>query len=238
MKPSSIVQDNNFVKALVVDDEEKLVGHLKRGLELEGYMVDYCLNGEDAQKFIQLNHEILDIIILDQMLPLKSGVEVCKNIRNKNIFTPVIMLTAKNTEEDTVFGLDAGVDDYVTKPFSFEVLLARMRALLRRPKAISHTVQEIQISNLNLNTATRKVFCSGKEIALTLKEFNLLEYFMKHPNKVIEREELLEKIWDVNFDSFSNVIDVHIRNLRKKLREVHHEAILESVRGVGYRIKA
>lgn len=225
------------MKVLLVDDEEKLVIHVKRGLELEGYVVDYCLNGEDAQNFIQLYHEMLDIIILDHMLPLKDGLEVCKNIRDKKIFTPIIMLTAKNTGEDMVLGLDAGVDDYITKPFSFDVMLAKIRALLRRTSITSLTAQELIIGDLSLNTTTRKVFYAGREMVLTLKEFNLLEYLMKHPNKVIEREELLEKVWDINFDSFSNVIDVHIKNLRKKLGEIRHEEILESVRGVGYRIK-
>ncbi len=226
------------MKILIVEDEEKLAQHLKRGLQQEDYSVDYRLSGEEAEKYIYLNHESLDLIILDHMLPGKSGLEVCRAIRNQKITIPILMLTAKDATEDIIKGLDSGIDDYLTKPFSFEVMLARIRALLRRPRSKQYIFQELRSGNLVLNTVTRKVFYSGKEISLTLKEFNLLEYLMKSPNQVFEREDILEKIWDMNFDTFSNVVDVHIKNLRKKLKEVDSEEILETVRGVGYRFKA
>ncbi len=228
-----------YVKILVVEDEEKLAQHLKKGLEQEGYTVDYFLNSEEAEDYISFQHELLDLIILDHMLPGKSGIEMCKGIRSQNITVPILMLTAKDSSEDIISGLDAGVDDYLTKPFSFEVMLARIRALLRRSSdTSSYTHQEIHVGDLVLNTAKRKVFYKGKEITLTLKEFNVLEYLMKHPNQVIERENLLEKVWDINFDTFSNVVDVHIKNIRKKLKEVDsNEKLLETIRGVGYRIQ-
>ncbi len=238
MKSSSSVSHNKSVKILIVEDEEKLAKHLKKGLQQEGYMVDYSLSGEEAEKYIQLNSDSLDLIILDHMLPGKNGLELCRAVRDQKITVPVLMLTVKDTAEDIVKGLDSGVDDYLTKPFSFEVMLARVRALLRRPRHEQYVFQELRSGNLVLNTRTRKVSYFGKEIPLTLKEFNLLEYLMRNPNKVFEREDILEKIWDINFDTFSNVVDVHIKNLRNKLKEVNGEEILETVRGVGYRFKA
>lgn len=240
MNSSSLIADNIGVKILVVEDEEKLAKHLKKGLEQEGYTVEYFLNSEEAEPYIHIHYESLDLIILDHMLPRKSGLEMCRNIRSQNITVPILMLTAKDSSEDVILGLDAGVDDYLTKPFSFDVMLARIRALLRRSNDTStYTHQQIQAGNLVLNTAKRKVFYKEQEIILTLKEFNLLEYLMKHPNHVIERENLLEKVWDINFDTFSNVVDVHIKNIRKKLKEVDNdEKILETIRGVGYRINA
>lgn len=237
MKSSSSVIDNNGVRILIVEDEEKLAQHLKRGLQQEGYIVDYRLTGEEAEKYIHLNYESLDLVILDHLLPGKSGLEVCRYIRNQEITVPILMLSAKDSTEHIVKGLDLGIDDYLTKPFSFEIMLARIRSLLRRPRSSQYLLQELRKGDLILNTSTRKVLYSGKEIYLTLKEFNLLEYLMKNSNQVLEREDILEKIWDINFDSFSNVVDVHIKNLRKKLKEVGSEDILETVRGVGYRLK-
>ncbi len=237
MKSSLFKSYTNLVNILIVEDEEKLAQHLKRGLEQEGYMAHYCLSGEQAEDYIYLHSEAIDLIILDWMLPGKNGLEVSKTIRDKNITAPILMLAAKDASEDIIAGLDAGVDDYLTKPFVFKILLARIRALLRRPKATEHIPQEVRIEDLVLNSSRRKVFYKGKEIFLTLKEFNLLEYLIKHPNQVLEREHILEKIWDMNFDSFSNVIDVHIKNIRKKLKEVGDADFLETIRGVGYRIK-
>jgi len=189
-----------------------------------------------GQTLVELNHEAFDIIILDIMLPIKNGIEICQELRKQSIFIPIIMLTAKIELKDKINGLDAGADDYLLKPFSFDELVARIRALLRRPK--TSLPMEIRIGQLSLQPSKRKVFYEQEEIPLTLKEFNLLEYFMRHPNQVLNREQILDKLWDLNYDSFSNVVDVHIKNLRKKLEDVSGKLLLETVRGVGYRLKA
>ena len=228
------------MRILIVEDEEELAKSLKKGLEKEGYAVDYVTDGESAERRIEIHSQDYDIIILDLMLPGKDGSVICKNAREKNITTPIIILTARDEVEDKIGALDCGADDYLVKPFSFEELLARLRALLRRPEHNLPT--ELRTQGLSLNTNTRKAFCmlcGGTEILLTLKEFRLLEYLMRHPNEVVEREQILSHVWDFNFDSFSNVVDVHIKNLRKKLNHNNHdEKILETVRGIGYRIKA
>lgn len=224
------------MKLLIVEDEEKLAKSLKKGLEKEGYAVDYVLDGETGQRRIELGRKDYDLIILDLMLPKKHGFEVAKAVREQNILTPILILTARDTTEDKIAALDGGADDYLIKPFSFEELLARIRALLRRPEQLLPL--ELKVKDLHLNTVTRKVLRSEKEIPLTLKEFGLLEYMMRHPNQVMSREQILDHLWDFAFDSFSNVVDVHVKNLRKKIDNGHHEKLLETIRGVGYRIKA
>ncbi len=224
------------MKLLIVEDEEKLAKSLKKGLEKEGYAVDYVLDGEAGQRRIELGRKDYDLIILDLMLPKRNGFEVAKNVREQNILTPILVLTARDTTEDKIVALDGGADDYLVKPFSFEELLARIRALLRRPEQLIPT--EIKIKDLILNTVTRRVLRNDQEIPLTLKEFGLLEYLMRHPNQVLSREQILDHLWDFAFDSFSNVVDVHVKNLRKKVDNGHHEKLLETIRGVGYRIKA
>lgn len=223
------------MKLFIVEDELKLSLTLKKVFEQLGYAVDYCLNGKDAQSYIELNNETLDLIVLDILLPQKNGLEVCKNLRKQHIFTPILMVTAKDSTEDIIAGLDAGADDYITKPYSLNILSARVRALLRRPK-VGHS-GELKVKELILNTVTRKVHCRNVEIYLTLKEFNLLEYMMQHKNEALDREKILDKIWDINFDSFSNTVDVYINSIRKKLHKVQYDQIVETVRGVGYRIK-
>ena len=223
------------MKIFLVEDEEKLVQHLKNGLEQEGYIVNYSFDGEEGQKYVELNNELIDLIILDLSLPTRDGMMICRSLRKKQISTPIIMLTARDTTDDRIIGLNAGADDYLIKPFAFGELLARIRALLRRPRL--SLPMEIKVGNIILNELTRKVFCNGHELTFTLKEFSLLEYFMKHPNHVFDREQVIDSLWDMNFDSFSNVIDVHIMNIRKKLKEVGNEKALETVRGVGYRFK-
>ena len=224
------------MRILILEDEEKLAQHLKTGLENEGFIAEYYLNGLEGESYINLNADIIDLVILDLMLPQKDGLAVCQSLRTENITIPVLMLTAKSTTEDKILGLNSGADDYLTKPFSFDELLARVRTLLRRPKKTLPT--ELRVGNLTLNTASRKVIYGNTEIVLTLKEFMLLEYFMRHPNQVLNREQILDSLWDVNFDSFSNIVDVHIKNLRKKLNYYgENEEILETVRGLGYRLK-
>lgn len=224
------------MKILIVEDEEKLANSLKRGLEKEGYAVDYVLDGEAGQRRIELCRKDYDLIVLDLMLPKRNGFEVAKNVRDQHITTPILILTARDTTEDKILALDGGADDYLVKPFSFEELLARIRALLRRPEQTIPT--ELHVKDLTLNTATRRVTRSNREIPLTLKEFGLLEYLMRHPNQVLSREQILDHLWDFAFDSFSNVVDVHVKNLRKKVDNGHHDKLLETIRGVGYRIRS
>jgi DNA-binding response OmpR family regulator len=224
------------MRILVIEDQEKLALSLKRGFEQNGYAVDAIFDGEKALKRIELNHADYDVIVLDIMLPGVDGITICKKMRDENIITPVLMLTAKDTVEDRILGLDAGADDYLVKPFSFNELLARVRSLLRRPREILPV--ELKVGNLTLNTTTRKVIQGKKEIEFTLKEFAILEYFMRHPNQVLNREQILTNVWDFAFDSFSNVVDVHLKNLRKKLETKNNDTIIETIHGVGYKLKA
>ena len=223
------------MKILVVEDNEKLAKSLKKGLEQEGYAADYITDGEAGQRRLEVGVKDYDLVILDRMLPKRDGVSVCKNWREQDIMTPVIMLTAKDMDEDKIFGLDSGADDYLIKPFSFLELLARIRALLRRPKTTLPS--ELKIKDLVLNVSTRKVFRDQREVCLTLKEFAILEYLVRHPNQVLDREQIISHVWDFAFDSSSNLVDVHIKNLRKKLEKKNDEKILETIRGIGYRIK-
>ncbi len=223
------------MRILIVEDEEKLAKSLKKGLEKEGYAVDYCLDGEAGERRIEISHKDYDAVVLDLMLPKKDGFEICRNIRRQNIVIPILVLTARDATDDKVTALDAGADDYLVKPFSLEELNARLRALLRRPEQMLPV--ELTIRDLVLDTATRKVYRGSQEIPLTLKEFNLLEYLMRHPDQVLTREQILDHLWDFAFDSFSNVVDVHMKNLRKKIDGDTGEKLLETIRGVGYRIK-
>jgi len=224
-----------IMRILIVEDQENLAKTLKRSLEKEGYAVDYVLDGELGKRRIELRHKDYDLVVLDLMLPKKDGFEICREIRKQNIKLPVLILTAKTDLQDKISALDTGADDYLVKPFSLEELLARIRALLRRPDQALPV--ELRVGDIILSTTTKKVFCKGKEIPLTLKEFCLLEYLMRHANQVVNREQIFSHLWDFAFDSFSNVVDVHVKNLRKKIGEVNNEKILETVRGVGYRIK-
>jgi len=199
------------MRILILEDEEKLAKHLKTGLENEGFIAQYYLDGLEGENYINLNQDIIDLVILDIMLPQKDGLAVCKSLRTENINIPVLMLTAKSTTEDKILGLNSGADDYLTKPFSFDELLARVRTLLRRPNKTLPV--ELKVGNLVLNTISRKVIYGNKEIVLTLKEFMLLEYFMRHPNQVLNREQILDSLWDINFDSFSNVVDVYFSEI-------------------------
>ncbi len=222
------------MRVLLVEDQEKLVRSLKKGLELEGYAVDAIMDGEEAYQHALLNYEDYDIFIFDIMLPRKDGVSICRDLRERKISVPTIFLTAKNTTDEIIFGLNEGADDYLTKPFNFDELLARMRTLLRRPHAMLPV--ELEARGIHLNTSTHVVLKDGDPVNLTLKEFALLEYFMRNPNQVLNREQILSRLWDVSFESFSNVVDVHVKNLRRKLND-QRGTILETVYGVGYRFK-
>ncbi|KKR22017.1 MAG: Two component transcriptional regulator, winged helix family [Parcubacteria group bacterium GW2011_GWE2_39_37] len=223
------------MRILIIEDQENIAKLVKDGLEAEGFAVDYVLDGEAGQLRIELSHQDYDLILLDLMLPKKDGIEICKFVREKKINTPILMLTAKDGIEDITAGLNVGADDYLVKPFSFQVLIARIRAILRRPK-VSLPVK-LEAQNILLDITAKKLFKNNKEIKLTLKEFNLLEYLMRNPNRVLNREQILSNVWDFSFDSFSNVVDVHITNLRKKLGDKTGK-ILETVHGVGYKINA
>lgn len=223
------------MKILIVEDNEKLAQMLKKGFESKGYAADYVTDGEAGQSRIELCYNDYDIVVLDLMMPKKNGLEVCQYIREKNIAIPILILTARDSTDDKISALDYGADDYMVKPFSFKELLARIRAILRRPK--DSLPSELKVNKITLNPTTRKVLCGEKEVKLTLKEFSLLEYLMRHPNQVLNREQILDNLWDFGFDSFSNVVDVHMKNLRKKLEDKTGGEFLETIRGVGYRIK-
>ena len=222
------------MKILLVEDEQKLADAIVKGLGLEGYTVDHIADGKKALTRISLHRSDYDLIILDLMLPSMDGYEICKEIRAQNIATPILILTARNETDTKVQLLSSGADDYLVKPFSFAELVARLRALMRRP---NETLPEtLRSGDIELNLAERRVTRDGKEITLTLKEFGLLEYFMRHPNQVVNREDLLNHLWDFNYVGFSNVVDVHVKNLRRKLGGGNDDNVLETVRGIGYRL--
>ena len=221
------------MRILIVEDQENLAKLVKSGLEAEGFTVDCVFDGEAGLRRISLNHQDYDLVLLDWMMPKMNGDEICRDVRKKNIYVPILMLTARDGAKDMIAGLDCGADDYLTKPFSFDVLVARIRAILRRPKTALPL--ELNCSGITLNPATKKVFRDKKEIELTLKEFALLEYLMRNQGVAVTRDQILSNIWDFAFDSFANVVDVHITNLRKKIGDAGAK-IIATVRGVGYRM--
>ena len=222
------------MKILVVEDNTKLAENLKQGLMQEGYAVDVIEEGLSAERRILINRDEYDLVVLDRMLPGKDGVSICANWRENDVVVPVLMLTALDTTDDKVKGLDAGADDYLAKPFAFKELLARIHALLRRPKQSSPII--LAAHDININTTTRIVTYKNKTISLTLKEFMVLEYLMRNPGKVITRDELYSHAWDFADSSFSNTVDVHIKNLRKKIHD--NGKIIQTVRGVGYKMES
>jgi two-component system, OmpR family, response regulator len=221
------------VRVLVVEDEAKMARLLRRGLVEEGYAVDLAANGTNALWFATENS--YDAIILDLMLPDVDGFEVCRRIRHAGHWSPVIMLTARDAVPDRVSGLDAGADDYLSKPFSFAELLARLRALTRRSGATRSPI--LRVGNLTLDPAARRVGRAGSSIELTAKEFALLEYLMRHPGQVLTRTRLIEHVWDFAYAGDSNVVDVYIRYLREKVDRPFGSASIETVRGAGYRLR-
>ena len=217
----------------MVEDEIKMAALLKRGLEEEGYAVDTAPTGTDA---IWLGTENpYDAIVLDLMLPDRDGFEVCRKLREAGRWAPVIVLTARDGVVDRVSGLDAGADDYLTKPFSFAELLARLRALLRRGQVERPAL--LRVGDLTMDPAGHKVEREGQVIDLTAKEFSLLEYFMRHPQEVLSRTRILEHVWDFAYEGDSNVVDVYVRYLRQRIDRPFGRSSLETVRGSGYRLK-
>lgn len=223
------------MRVLIVEDEQKLAEAIAKGLERHGYAADILADGEKALNRISLHRGDYDIIILDLMLPTLGGEEICKQARAQNVTTPILILTARAETEHKVELLLSGADDYMIKPFSFDELLARLHALLRRP---AETVPEVlSVGDIELHTVERTAAVAGKQLALTLKEFGILEYLMRHQNEVVNREDLLSHLWDFNYNSFSNVVDVHVKNLRKKLGAGTDEGAIETIRGIGYRLR-
>jgi len=221
------------MKILLIEDERKIASFIERGLKEEHFIVDVTYDGENGSYMAQVND--YDLVILDIMLPGKDGVRVCTELRKKKIDTPILMLTALDSIQDKIFGLDAGADDYVTKPFAFEELLARVRALLRRKS--SKNTMNLKVANLELDQRTHRVTRAGKEIELTNKEYNLLEYLMLNANHVVTRTMLYEHVWDVHFDTFTNVVDVYINYLRNKIDKNFAKQLIHTVRGTGYIIR-
>lgn len=221
-------------KILLVEDELKIANAVARGLKYEGFEVSIASDGEEA--LILGKNEEFDCIVLDRMLPLKEGVEVCKELRESNIKTPIIMLTAKSGVNDKIEGLDAGADDYLAKPFSLDELLARIRALLRRPNVILN--EEIKVGDLVLNTTTFEAKRNGKTIMLSKKEYDLLEYLMRNANKTISKEKIINHVWDFDSDILPNTVEVYMGYLRNKIdKPFKDKKMLQTVRGFGYKIE-
>jgi DNA-binding response OmpR family regulator len=221
------------MRVLVVEDSRRLAGIIKRGLLEEGYTVDNAYDGEEAQYMAE--SAPFDLIVLDIMLPKKDGLAVCRDLRAKNVNTPILMLTAKDSVEDKVTGLDCGADDYLVKPFAFSELLARLRALLRRE--VLPRVQKLQAGDLSLDPLSREVWRDGSRMDLTAKEYAILEYFMRRPNAVVTRTMLGESVWDYEFDGISNIIDVYVRRIRRKIDREGQDSLIQTVRGAGYRLR-
>lgn len=218
---------------LVIEDEIKITRFIKKGLEMEHYTVETAYDGKEGYEKATVNN--YDLIILDVMLPKMDGIEVCRKLREEKVETPIIMLTAKDTVDDRINGLDAGSDDYLTKPFAFGELSARVRALLRREKTVKNT--KLQVADLVINPATREVFRGDKEIELSSKEYRLLDYMMRRPGYVCTRTMIGEHIWGYNFSDDSNVIDVYISYLRRKIDKGFHEKLIHTIRDVGYKVQ-
>lgn len=221
------------MKILVVEDEKKVASFIQRGLEEEGYEVDIAYDGEEGLKMGK--EDGYDLILMDLMLPKMDGLDVIAALREQDIRTPVLCLTAKDKVDDIVSGLDSGSDDYLTKPFAFAELLARVRALVRR--GTSERGAEITFADLRLDPVAHKVWRADKEIELTTKEYALLEYMMRNPNQTLTRSMIAEQVWDYTFDSFTNIIDVYVNYLRKKIDRDFDKKLIHTVRGVGYVLK-
>ncbi len=220
------------MRILIVEDNQKLAGYIKKALEQKSYSVDCVYNGESGEKRAIFGE--YDLMILDIMLPKKDGIAVCKSLRQENINLPIIMLTARGELDDRVEGLDSGADDYLVKPFELQELLARIRALLRRPK--EKVAEFLNAQDIIIDNATHTVKKAEKELKLTLKEFAVLEYLVRNKGRVINREQILDHCWDFAFDSFSNIVDVYIKQLRRKLNDKNGKYI-KTIREVGYQFQ-
>ncbi|MFC1662473.1 response regulator transcription factor [Gemmatimonadota bacterium] len=218
------------MRILVVEDDKKVASFVEQGLREDGYSVDVAHDGVDGALKAHV-HEY-DLLILDVMLPGKTGYDILRGLRREGDSVPILLLTARDTAEDIVRGLDAGADDYLTKPFSFEILLARVRALIRRGGA--QRLDQLRYADVELDRIQHAATRGGRDLKLTAREFQLLEYLMVHPEEVVRRTRLLEKVWDLSFDPMSNVVDVHVAKLRQKMRAGGEGPLIHTVRGVGY----
>lgn len=220
------------MKILIIEDDKEINEALKEGLEDESYAVDSCLDGEDGYHTAMA--EEYDLIILDVMLPSMNGFEVCKKLRAEKNTTPILMLTARGQSQDVVRGLDFGADDYLPKPFNFDVLLAHMRAILRRP---SRKLEEVlQVGDLVLNPSSKQVSRAGDEIKLTTKEYAVLEYLMRNEGKVLSKEKIISNVWDFDADVLPNNVELFIMFLRKKIDKPYKRKLIQTVPGFGYKI--
>jgi len=222
------------MRILIVEDEHKIAAAIKKGLEQEKFAVDIAYTGSDGYDLAAT--EDYDVILLDLLLPGMDGLAVCRNLRNKHIHTPILMLTARGQTQDKVTGLDSGADDYLTKPFSFEELLARIRALARRPKtALGNT---LKVEDLTLDPQSYLVTRGKMTVTLSSKEFSLLEYLMRHPNQVLSKDQIIAHVWDYDADILPNTVEVYIKNLREKIDQPFpkNKELLRTVRGFGYKI--
>src|SRR5262245_21930859 len=218
------------MRILLVEDDERLASPLMKGLRGHSYAIDLAKEGEEAIYLADVNQ--YDLIILDVMLPLKDGFTVCRELRGKGLKTPVLMLTARGDVDDRVTGLDSGADDYLVKPFEFKELLARIRALLRRPHEVKPAV--LKIADLELDTLTQTAKRGGSQIRLTAREYALLEFLISRAGRLLSRDQIAAHVWDENFDPFSNLIEVYIRRLRIKIDRGHTPRLIHTKRSVGY----
>jgi DNA-binding response OmpR family regulator len=221
------------MRILVVEDQPKMASFIKKGLNAQGYIVDVSETGMGAEILVAENS--YDLIILDVNLPDQNGLDTSRHIRRDSFKGPILMLTALSSTKDKIHGLDSGADDYLTKPFDFEELLARVRALLRRNKGGENS--KLRFNNVELDLVQRKATRDQQEISLTTKEFSLLEYLMRNPNRPVTRVEISEKVWDVNFDTNTNVVDVYINMLRKKIDAPFEKKLIHTMIGYGYILK-
>ncbi|MEW6061144.1 MAG: response regulator transcription factor [Bacteroidota bacterium] len=220
---------------LIIEDEKKISALIRKGLEEESYSVEEAHDGEKGEQLLEQNQ--FDLVILDIMMPKKGGLEVLQSLRQRGNNVPVMMLTAKSAVEDRVRGLDVGADDYLVKPFAITELLARVRSLLRRKKGVEKSATTLTIADLTLDLVSHKATRGGKVITLTSKEFALLEYFIRNKNKTLNRSAITEHIWNYNFDTGTNIIDVYINHLRAKIDGGFTKKLIHTVRGVGYMMK-
>ncbi len=221
------------MRVLIIEDERKLSNIVRKGLIEEGFAVDQAFDGEEGQYLAE--SESYDLIILDVMLPKINGLDVCRSLRNKKITTPILMLTAKTTVEDKVEGLNVGANDYLSKPFAFTELKARLQALLRRSH--NQTQTTLQADDLEVDPVKHTAKRGNKTISLTPKEFSILEFLLRHQNEVVTRTQITEHVWDYNFDALSNVVDVFVATLRKKVDSGFKNKLIQTVHGVGYKIE-